>query len=30
MALQILKPELGEKRPIRGVLFDVDGLILDT
>lgn len=30
MALIVLKPELGEKCPIRGVLFDVDGLILDT
>ena len=30
MALTIFKPELGKRTPIRGVLFDVDGLILDT
>lgn len=29
MALNILKPELSET-PIRGVLFDMDGIILDT
>ena len=30
MALEILKPEWGENRPIRGVLFDMDGLVLDS
>jgi len=30
MALEIYKPEWGESRPIRGVLFDLDGLVLDT
>lgn len=30
MALNILKPEWGENRPIRGVLFDMDGLVLDS
>ena len=30
MALQILHPELGPTRPIRGALFDMDGLVLDT
>lgn len=30
MAYEILKPEWGENRPIRGVLFDMDGLVLDS
>ena len=30
MAFEILKPEWGAKRPIRGVLFDMDGVVLDT
>ena len=30
MALQILKPEWGTQCPIRGVLFDMDGLVLDS
>lgn len=30
MAYEIYKPEWGTQRPIRGVLFDLDGLVLDT
>ena len=30
MAIQIYKPEWGVERPIRGVLFDMDGLVLDS
>ena len=30
MALTIYKPEWGAERPIRGVLFDMDGLVLDS
>ena len=30
MALEILKPEWGAMRPIRGILFDMDGLVVDT
>ena len=30
MAYEIYKPEWAENRPIRGVLFDLDGLVLDT
>lgn len=30
MAVTIYHPELGASRPIRGVLFDMDGLVLDS
>jgi HAD superfamily hydrolase (TIGR01509 family) len=30
MAYEILKPEWGTKCPIRGVLFDMDGIVLDS
>ena len=30
MGFQIYKPEWGTGRPIRGVLFDMDGLVLDS
>lgn len=30
MAYELMKPELGTVQPIRGVLFDMDGLVLDT
>lgn len=30
MAIELYKPEWGARRPIRGVLFDMDGLVLDS
>ena len=30
MAIELLKPGWGALRPIRGVLFDLDGLVVDT
>ena len=30
MAIETYKPEWGASRPIRGVLFDMDGLVVDT
>ena len=30
MAFEIYKPEWGAMRPIRGILFDMDGLVLDS
>jgi len=30
MAIELLKPEWGAQRPIRGILFDMDGLVLDS
>lgn len=30
MAFEIYKPEWGATRPIRGILFDMDGLVLDS
>ncbi len=30
MAITLYKPEWGAQRPIRGILFDMDGLVLDS
>ena len=30
MAIELYHPEWGAQRPIRGVLFDMDGLVLDS
>ena len=30
MAITVYKPEWDAKRPILGVLFDMDGLVVDT
>ena len=30
MAITVYKPEWGAQRPIRGILFDMDGLVLDS
>jgi len=30
MAITLYHPEWGAMRPIRGVLFDMDGLVLDS
>ena len=30
MAITLIHPQWGENRPIRGVLFDMDGLVLDS
>ena len=30
MAFELYKPEWGASRPIRGILFDMDGLVLDS
>ena len=30
MAIQLIHPQWGENRPIRGVLFDMDGLVVNT
>lgn len=30
MAIQMIHPEWGASRPIRGILFDMDGLVLDS
>ena len=30
MAVTVFHPEWGARRPIRGILFDMDGLVLDS